>query len=289
MWLSVPRELICRGPPRSRGTARVPARGANGRHTFAPTAHVVLISRNPEKLDRVAAEIRERTGNASVDVVTCDLSSLASVRAAAKEILERFPAIHVFINNAGGMLHERTETVDGFETSWATNILGPYVLTELLMDRIVASAPARVIEVSSGGMLSEKIDIEDSQTRNQEYAGSPVYARTKRAQVIVTEERAKQHGGTGVVFHSLHPGWAGTPGVFTSMGEFANKYGDILRTPMQGADTTVWLASAAEPAQSNGLFWHDRRPRATHRDEATRETPTERARLISLLREQGGL
>lgn len=250
-------------------------------------ARVVLISRNAEKLARAAAEIGESTG-ATVDVVVCDLSSLASVRAAAAEILERFPAIHVFVNNAGVMLHERTETADGYETTWATNILGPYVLTELLMDRIVASAPARVIEVSSGGMLSERIDVEDSQTRHQEYLGSPVYARTKRAQVIVTEERAGRHAGTGVVFHSLHPGWAATPGVFSTLAEFAAKYGDILRTPMQGADTTVWLAAAPEPARSSGLFWHDRRPRATHRDEATKETPAERERLMSLLREQGG-
>jgi dehydrogenase/reductase SDR family protein 12 len=252
-------------------------------------AHVVLIARNPEKLERVAGEIRESSGNEAVETVTCDLSSLGSVRAAAAEILERFPAIHVLINNAGGMIHERTESVDGFELSWAINILGPYVLTELLMDRILASAPSRVIEVSSGGMLSEKIDVDDSQTLDQPYEGSPVYARTKRAQVIVTEERAKRHAGTGVVFHSLHPGWAATPGVFSSIPEFAAKYGTILRTPMQGADTTVWLASAAEPARTNGLFWHDRRPRATYRDEATRETPDERARLLTLLDEQGDL
>lgn len=252
-------------------------------------AHTVLIARNPEKLAAVAQEIREHTGSDAVEAVTCDLSSLASVRAAAAEILDRFPAIHVLVNNAGVMRHERTETADGYETVWATNILGPYVLTELLLERIVASAPSRVIEVSSGGMLSERIDVEDSQTLAREYLGAPVYARTKRAQVIVTEERARQYGDRGVVFHALHPGWAATPGVFATMADFAARYGDILRTPMQGADTTVWLACAGEPAHSNGLFWHDRRPRATHRDDSTRETPAERARLIGLLREQGGL
>ncbi|MGN6609718.1 MAG: SDR family NAD(P)-dependent oxidoreductase [Jatrophihabitans sp.] len=248
-------------------------------------ARVVLIARSQDKLQRVAAEIGATTG-ATVETVVCDLTSLASVRAAAADILTRFLAIHVLINNAGGMFHERTETVDGFETSWATNILGPFALTELLMDRLIASAPSRVIEVSSGGMLSEKIDVDDSQTRDRPYEGSPVYSRTKRAQVIVTEERAKEQAGTGVVFHSMHPGWAITPGVRATMADFLAKYGDILRTPMQGADTMVWLAAAAEPARSNGLFWLDRRPRATYRDEATKETPEERARLMPLLRSQ---
>lgn len=252
-------------------------------------AHVVLLGRNADKLTAAAVAITDQTGNETIETVVCDLSSLASVRSAAAEILERFAAIHVLINNAGVMLHERIETGDGFETTWATNILGPYLLTELLMDRIVASAPARVIEVSSGGMLSEKIDVDDSQTLHQPYDGSMVYSRTKRAQVIVTEERAKRFGNTGVVFHSLHPGWASTTCVATSMKEFAAKYGDILRTPMQGADTVVWVASAREPAQSNGVFWHDRRPRETYRDESTRETPQERARLLTLLHDQAGL
>lgn len=252
-------------------------------------AHVVLLGRNAYKLNAAAAEIVDQTGNDAVETVVCDLSSLTSVRGAAAEILERFPRIHVLINNAGVMLHERIETADGFEKTWATNILGPYLLTELLMDRIIASAPSRVIEVSSGGMLSEKIDVEDSQTASQPYDGSVVYSRTKRAQVIVTEERAKRFGDADVVFHSLHPGWASTTGVAISMKEFAAKYGDILRTPMQGADTTIWLASASEPTRSNGLFWHDRRPRETYRDEITKETPQERAGLLTLLHEQAGL
>jgi NAD(P)-dependent dehydrogenase (short-subunit alcohol dehydrogenase family) len=252
-------------------------------------ARVVLVARNPDKLATVADEIRTRTGNDRVGVVTCDLSALASVRLAAAELLDRYPAIHVLINNAGVLLPERTTTVDGFETTWATNILGPYLLTELLLDRVVASAPSRIVEVSSGGMYSERIDVDDSQTEHREYVGTAVYARTKRAQVIVTEERAKRLAGTGVVCHSLHPGWAATPGVFTSLASFAAKFGDILRTPMQGADTTVWLAAAERPARDSGLFWQDRRPRETYRDDATRETPEQRARLLALLHEQAGL
>ena len=127
------------------------------------------------------------------------------------------PEIHVLVNNAGILIHEHLTTEDGFEKVWATNLLGPYLLTELLLPRLVESAPARVIEVTSGGMYSQKIDVEDHQTLEKEYEGRAVYSRTKRAQVILTELRAEQHADTGVVFHSMHPGWAATPGVYESI------------------------------------------------------------------------
>jgi dehydrogenase/reductase SDR family member 12 len=248
-------------------------------------ARVVLVSRDSEKLARVAAEI----GPGVVGTVTCDLGSLASVRAAAEELLATYDQIHVLINNAGILIHEHLTTEDGFEKVWATNLLGPYLLTELLLDRLKASAPARVIEVTSGGMYSQKIDVEDHQTLNQPYEGRAVYSRTKRGQVIITEVRAAEHAGSGVVFHSMHPGWAATPGVYESIPDFAEKFGEILRTPAQGADTIVWLAAADAPAESSGLMWQDRRPRETYRSEETRETAAERARLVELLREQAGL
>ena len=252
-------------------------------------ARVVLVSRDPEKLARVAAEIEQRTGRPVLDTVTCDLGSLASVRAAAAELLEKLDRIHVLVNNAGILIHDRIVTDEGFEKVWVTNLLGPYLLTELLLPRVLASAPSRVIEVTSGGMYSQRIDVDDSQTADREYEGRAVYSRTKRGQVILTEVRAEQHAGSGVVFHTMHPGWAATPGVFESIPDFAAKFGEILRTPEQGADTIVWLAAADAPAESNGLLWQDRRPRETYRDESTRETPEERARLIELLREQAGL
>lgn len=252
-------------------------------------ARVVLLSRNPEKLAAVAAGIEERTGRPVLGTVTCDLGSLASVRSAAAELLERFEHLHVLVNNAGILIHEHLTTDEGFEKVWATNLLGPYLLTELLMERIAASAPSRVIEVTSGGMYSQKIDVEDHQTLEREYEGRAVYSRTKRGQVILTEVRAEQYAGSGVVFHSMHPGWAATPGVYESIPDFAEKFGEILRTPEQGADTIVWLAAADAPAESTGLLWQDRRPRETYRDDSTRETPQERARLVALLREQAGL
>lgn len=252
-------------------------------------ARVVILARDEDRGRRTLAEIAEATGNDDLALVLCDVSSLDSVRAAAAMLLEQEDAIHVLINNAGVLLHERLFTDEGYDLVLATNLLGPFLLTELLLDRIVASAPSRIIEVSSGGMYSQRIDVVDPHTREGEYEGRAVYSRTKRGQVILTEMRAEQLAGTGVVCHSMHPGWAATPGVSSSIPDFEEQFRDVLRTPAQGADTMVWLAAAAEPAQSSGLFWLDRRPRTTHKRDFTRETPEERTALLALCRELTGL
>lgn len=254
-------------------------------------AHVVVMGRDRARTEAAAREIQEAGGNGAVEAVTCDLASLASVRATAAELLERFPRIDVLVNNAGGMQDERLLSVDGVELTWATNMVGPYLLTELLLDRIVASAPSRIIEMTSGGAYSQRIDLGDLTGANEVFDPKAVYSRTKRAQIIVTEERAAQLADAGVVCHVTHPGWASTPGLLesASMDSFVRRFGDVLRTAAQGADTAVWLASADEPARSSGQFWHDRRPRETHRTEATRETPEERSALIATLRRVTGL
>ncbi|MFT4288730.1 SDR family NAD(P)-dependent oxidoreductase [Nocardioides sp.] len=254
-------------------------------------AHVVIVGRDPERTPAVADRIAAETGNDQVEWVLCDLASLASVRAAAAELLTRLPRIDVLLNIAGHMVDDRQESVDGYELTWATNMIGPYLLTELLLDRLAESAPARLIEMTSGGAYSQRIDLGDLDGTREEYEPKAVYSRTKRAQIIVTEVRAEQLADRGVVCHVTHPGWAVTPGLMNSasMATFVNRFGDVLRTASQGADTAVWLASADEPARSSGLFWHDRRPRETHRVEATRETQAERDELIATLRRVTGL
>jgi NAD(P)-dependent dehydrogenase (short-subunit alcohol dehydrogenase family) len=142
---------------------------------------------------------------------------------------------------------------------------------------------------SSGGMYSQRIDVDDPHTEHRDYVGPAVDSRTKRAQVIVTEMRGAMLADRGVVCHSMHPGWAATPGVSSSIPDFEAKFRDILRTPEQGADTIVWLGAADEPARSTGGFWLDRRVRETHRSDATRETQDERDRLWALCRALTGL
>jgi NAD(P)-dependent dehydrogenase (short-subunit alcohol dehydrogenase family) len=217
-----------------------------------------------------------RTGNEDVQVGLCDLSSLASVREFATGFRSREPRLDVLVNNAGVLLSERRESVDGIEMTFATNVLGPFLLTNLLIPLLEASAPARIVNVSSGGMYSQGIDVEDLQSERIDYDGPRVYARTKRAQVILTELWAERLRGTGVVVHSMHPGWADTPGVETSLPRFHRITKPFLRSPEEGADTIVWLGAAAEPGHSTGAFWHDRRRRPTHRVRKTRESPRER-------------
>ena len=252
-------------------------------------ARVVLLARDQARGDAVLAEIAAQTGNDDLALVVCDVSSLESVRAAAATLLAQEARIDVLINNAGVLLHERQYSADGHDLVLATNLLGPFLLVELLRERILASAPSRIIEVSSGGMYYFGINVDDLQTAEGEYVGNAVYSRTKRAQVIFTEMRAEQFAGTGVVCHSMHPGWAATPGVATSLPGFEKKFRDVLRTPLQGADTIVWLAAASEPAHSSGQFWLDRRPRETHRSDATRETAAERESLWAQCVELTGL
>nr|NIS43200.1 SDR family NAD(P)-dependent oxidoreductase [Desulfuromonadales bacterium] len=145
-----------------------------------------------------------------------------------------------------------------------------FLLTNLLIPRLIESAPSRIINVSSGGMYSQRLSISNLQNDQGEYKGSAAYARTKRGQVILTEMWAEQLADKGVTVSSMHPGWADTPGVAKSLPGFYKLTKPILRTAAEGADTIVWLAAAAE-ASETGRFWHDRRARPIHKTRRTRE------------------
>ncbi|HLI60033.1 MAG TPA: SDR family NAD(P)-dependent oxidoreductase [Solirubrobacteraceae bacterium] len=242
-------------------------------------AAVWLPVRNDDRGERVRAGIMERTGNRDVHVGRCDLSDLRSVRRFAERFTAGSPRLDVLVNNAGVLPPARTLSVDGIELTFATNVLGPFLLTNLLLGRLEQSAPARIINVSSGGMYTQRIRVDDLQNAHGEFDGVRAYARAKRAQVILTELWARRLEGRGVVVHAMHPGWADTPGVASSLPRFRTLTRPLLRTPEQGADTIVWLGAADEPGRTTGLFWHDRRPRPTHLLPGTRETPQEREQL----------
>lgn len=241
-------------------------------------ASLIIVGRNLEKTRRVAETIAEQTGNAKIRFELADLSSMKEIRALA----ERIEApVHLLVNNAGVLLRERSETAEGFETSFATNLLGHFLLTELLIDKL--EPPARIINVSSGGMYTQRLRVDELQMAPGLYDGTIAYARSKRAQVILTEMWAERLRDRGIVVHSMHPGWADTPGVSNSLPRFYKLSKPLLRTPEQGADTIVWLCASPEAGQSTGLFWHDRKPRPTHRMRRTRETEAERKALWEAL------
>jgi NAD(P)-dependent dehydrogenase (short-subunit alcohol dehydrogenase family) len=237
-------------------------------------ATVIIVGRNPRKTERVAAAIRNDTGSSKVRTEIADLSSMREVRDLAARIE---PPLHLLVNNAGVLLDDRSETDEGFETTFATNLLGHFLLTKLLVDKL--EAPARIINISSGGMYTQRIHVDDLQLSERRYDGTVAYARTKRGQVILTEMWAEKLRDRGIVVHAMHPGWADTPGVSRSLPTFYKLTKPLLRTPEQGADTIVWLCASEEAGRSTGLFWHDRRPRPTHRMRGTRETPKERETL----------
>jgi len=255
---------------------------------------VVLIGRNPDKAAAVQQDIIAATGNPDVAVEIADLSLLAEVGQLARRLLEQEPRIDILINNAGVLLNERSVTAEGIETTLAINLLAPFLLTNLLLPRLKQSAPARIINVSSGGMYTSGIVVDDLQYQQNDYNGGMAYARTKRGLVILTELWAERLKDSGVVAHAMHPGWADTPGVESSLPLFHKLTKRLLRTPEEGADTIIWLAASREAGKVSGYFWLDREPHITHVLPGTQESAEDRQRLWAALaqladwREGGG-
>jgi dehydrogenase/reductase SDR family protein 12 len=273
-------------PPRMDGRVCVVTGASGGLGLAASTdlarlgASLRLLVRDARKGEDSRRRITAETGNADVRCELVDISVRRSVRACAERLLATGEPVHVLVHNAGVLPRERRETEEGLELTFATNVLGPHLLTRLLRERLVASAPARVIFVSSGGMYTRRLDVDDLQSRSGEFDGRVAYAKSKRAEVVLAERWAEELAGSGVVVHSMHPGWADTPGIQTSIPTFRRVMRPLLRSPRQGADTIVWLAAASEPGEVTGRFWNDRRPRSTHFPLArTRETAEERERL----------
>lgn len=244
-------------------------------------ASVTVAARDKVKIDRTVEQLNAIPGAGPAAGIADDLSLVAGVRRVAAQAAAAGP-LHVLINNVGVLLPQRTVTEEGIEATLATNLLGHYVLTEELVPLLAANAPSRIVNVSSGGMYTQGIALNDLQNERG-YRGSVAYARTKRGQVILTEWWAERLRDRGIVVHAMHPGWVDTEGVRTSLPVFRTLTAPILRDTAQGADTIAWLAAADEPARSSGRFWHDRTARPVHRVRATRQTPGEREMLAARL------
>src|SRR5581483_2249399 len=249
---------------------------AKGFARLGATVHLAV--RNRERGEHTRARILEHC-TADVHVGLCDLSHLSGVRAFVEAFTAANARLHVLVNNAGVLTQERRLSPDGIELTLATNVIGPFLLTNLLIPLLKQSAPARIINVSSGGMYTQKIRVDDLQSERGEIDGPTVYAQSKRAEVVLTELFARQLVATGVVAHSMHPGWADTGGIRDALPRFYRVTRPLLRTEDQGADTIVWLGAAEEAAETSGGFWHDRRRRPTHLLPHTRETEEERRLL----------
>ncbi len=241
-------------------------------------ASVHILARDRARGERASARIAHASGG-EVQLELADLSDMGSIRLFTRRFSAEQDCLHVLVNNAGVLSGERELSADGHELTFATNVLGTFLLSNELLPLLCAGAPSRIVNVSSGGMYTRRIDVSDLESEHGDYDGPRVYARTKRAQVILTELWAQRLVNTGIVVHAMHPGWADTPGIERSLPRFHRAMRPLLRTPAEGADTIVWLASAEEPGRSSGGFWHDRRMRSTHRVPWTRETEADRRAL----------
>lgn len=247
-------------------------------------ATLVLVARNEFKAARTVAEIQASTGNDAVAHSIADLSLMGDVNELADGLLEDHDEIHVLINNAGALFSERAESAEGIELTLATNALSGFILTNRLLPRLRESAPARIINVSSGGMYTQGVSLGNLQWEKGDYEGAKAYARTKRMQVILTEMWAEMLQGTGVTANSMHPGWADTPGLEVLPG-FRRIAGPLLRSAEQGADTISWLAASHEMTWHSGGFYLDRQPHLTNVLPGTDLIPDRRRELWNMLTE----
>lgn len=253
-------------------------------------ATLVLVGRNPDRNDTVVAELIDATGNHAITQVAADMGDFTEVRHLAETVLSEHDRLDALIHNAGALSNERRDAPDGTEATVASQVLGPFLLTGLLLERLARSAPSRVLTMSSGGMYTAGLTVSGLQMPAGDYKGATQYARAKRAQVTLNELWAERFGHLGIYFHALHPGWADTPGVAAALPRFSKIVGPLMRTADQGADTLVWLAADDAALESNGLFWLDRRPRSTHRLRSTKrsDTPERRDRLWAWVSQAAG-
>ncbi len=227
-------------------------------------AAVCIVGRDAERTETARQRLERETG-ATVESGLADLSLLAAARSFAEDYAANHDRLDVLVHNAGALLHERTLTTEGNETTIATHVLSPFLMTSLLVPRLEAApTTGRVILVASGGMYSERLDVAGLQMPDG-YDGVKAYARAKRAQVTLAREWARRLLGRPVSVNAMHPGWCDTPGIRDALPGFSRVLGPVLRTAPEGVDTSVWLGAAPEAAAISGRFLLDRRPRSTHK------------------------
>lgn len=238
-------------------------------------AIVHAVGRSQDKLDALVAN----SGGAVV-AHRADLSSMVEVAAVARRYIASGSPLHGLVNNVGVMTHERTVTEEGWELTYATNLLGQYVLTQSLLPVLESSAPARVVMVSSGGMYSQGLTASNLQSTDGEYNGTAAYARTKRAEVVLAEVWADEFKDRRITVNSMHPGWVDTAGVRDALPTFRRFTRPFLRNEAQGADSIVWLVASDDASQLTAQFIHDRQPRTTHRTTKTSEADANRDQFL---------
>lgn len=231
-------------------------------------AHVVMVSRDLVTGEKARQEVIRVSKNNQIDLMQCDLASMASIRKFASDFIAKYPRLDVLINNAGIFTDKRMETADGFEYQIGVNHLGHFLLTHLLLDLLKKSSPARIINVSSGAHFGGKIDFNDLQMKNN-YSGWKSYSQSKLANVLFTYELAHRLSGTGVTVNCLHPGFVNTRFGFNRDSEKPNWMISLGKpftlSPADGAETSVYLAASPEVESVTGKYFAKRKEKASSR------------------------
>lgn len=254
-------------------------------------ATVVMVCRNQQKGEAAQTEIRQTTGNPNVDLLLADMASQQSIRDLAAAFQSKYDRLHVLVNNAGGMWMQRTVTVDGLETTFAVNHLGYFLLTNLLLDVLKASAPARVVNVSSDAHKIGPLPFDDLQGQTR-YHGFRAYGYSKLGNILFTVELARQLEGTGVTVNCLHPGMVDTNFGKGNGLKLPWPFGWMMRkltiSPERGAQTSLYLATSPAVEGVTGKYFAKQKParpsRAARDTEAARRLWQVSAELTGLAR-----
>ena len=264
-------------------------RARSGRRARASGARVTIVARDDARAAEAVRRI-EGAGGSKVDVLHAELTSQASVRALAAEALDRYPTIEVLVNNAGAMFSTREITADGIEKTWALNHLAPFLLTTLLLERLKASAPARIITTTSDAHKGKLIPFDDMQAeRSYRGRGFTRYGETKLANILFTVELARRLEGTGVTAYCFHPGFVAT-GFNRNNGALMNTAMMVVapfsRKPKKAAQTLIWLADSQDVSKQSGGYYVNKE-RAGH--EPARAGPGSRTPTLGGQRGAGRL
>jgi NAD(P)-dependent dehydrogenase (short-subunit alcohol dehydrogenase family) len=254
-WTGVrDKRVLITGATRGIGLAAAQALARRG-------AKLAIVARDDARGAEAVASI-EGEGGSTVDLLHADLLSQASIRALAAEVLERYPRIDVLINNAGAIFVQRELTVDGIERTWALNHIAPFLLTTLLLDRLKASAPSRIITTASDAHKGKLIPFDDlNAERSWRGRGFTRYGESKLANIMFTRELARRLDGTGVTAYCFHPGVVAT-GFNRNNGAMMTAammmIAPFVRSPRKAAQTLVWLADSPDVSKQSGGYYEDR-------------------------------
>ncbi|MGH8948832.1 MAG: SDR family NAD(P)-dependent oxidoreductase [Acidimicrobiia bacterium] len=237
-------------------------------------ARVAITGRDRTRAERAATDIEAESNNLAVDVFVADMSSQAEIRRLAGEVLAAYPRLDVLVNNVGGFWAHRHLTSDGLEHTFALNHLAPFLLTSLLLERLIASGSARVVTVSSGAQSMGRIDFDDLMGE-EDYSGQRAYNQSKLANVMFTYELARRLETTGVTATALHPGMTNTSfsaeDPARAMAPVVFVVRPFMRSPKKGAETVVYLASSSAVEGVTGGYYANRKAKKSNQSSYDRE------------------